>query len=407
MKRPISLFALACGVCALAQATSAQTADLGSVFSAPIGIERQAPVASVPLEVRGGKLFLQASIDGNVREFIFDTGSPTILARGFAETLGLEIIGSNTGTDANGTPVTMDVAIVDSLEIGDATFRNVPVLVFDFASLPIGPCIFDGGVIGSEILRGSAWRIDTGSNRLSIAESAAAFGNLTPVIRAQLHDFGYPHAPILDYSIGDFSDRALFDTGNAEQVTLFRDVFDHRETQQAIVAGSLRRGRGSEGTSAGGSGEIGDIIRYNLSDLKLDGQSLGELGGTVRQAPPTLIGARILESHIVTLDYPGGEFLLEPRTEPEGPRIRPDFGIAFEGGTPTVSQLLDGTAASTAGLRLGDQVAEIDGRSLAVSENNDQCDVARWLMQSFDAGAAVEIVVIREGQRQTITIGNR
>ncbi len=394
----LTLLLLPCGF------SNAQETDLRSVLTAPIGIERTTPVASVPLERRAAKLFLDAAVNGQTREFIFDTGSPTILTRAFADSLGLRTVGQNTGVDANGAQVTMDVAVLESLAIGDITFRNVPVLIFDYSRHEIGACVLDGGVIGSEILPGSAWRIDTQAGRLDIAETSDALDGSEPEVRARLYDFGYPHAPIIDYAVGDLTDKALFDTGNAEQVTLFGQVAENRSVQAAFVPGSVSRGRGTEGESAGGRGEVTSLVRFTLSRFAIDGQPIGPVRAATRGAPPSLVGFGMLGSHIVTLDYPGAQFLLEPRSDPAPARPEAGYTIAPEGDAAAVVRLFEDSAAARAGLRLGDRVIEAQGRSLRASSDTPRCAVSDWLLESFNPAAAATLIVERDGGPVTIQI---
>ena len=139
------------------------------LLSEPITIERECAVANVPIRLRSGKIYLDATINGEAGRFIFDTGSPTVLDKAFGERVGLEVIGENTGRDANGRSVSMDFAQVGSLAVGGAVFRDVPVMIHDYSSVPLGKCFILDGVIGSAILPGSVWRIDTSKMRLQIA----------------------------------------------------------------------------------------------------------------------------------------------------------------------------------------------------------------------------------------------
>ncbi len=383
---------------------SAQRTDLQTVLAGPIAIERATPITSAPLDFKMGKLFLNAAANGQSREFIFDTGSPTILSRQFADALGLKPVGKNTGVDANGEAVAMDVALLDSLAIGATTFRNVPVLIFDFAALDMGTCLIDGGIVGSEILPGSAWRIDTQIQRLGIAATATALDGGLPTVTARLHDFGYPHAPIIDYAVGDMKDKALFDTGSAEQVTLFSKVAADASVRKSFVAGSLATGRGYEGELAGGHGRIGDILRFGLSDFRIENQPVGAVRAVTRAAPPSLVGAGMLTSHIVTLDYPGARFLLEKRSEPGRRKTDAGYGIAFKDGHASVVRLFETSAAARAGLKLGDRVTAVQGRSLVVSPDNTKCSAGMWLGESFDPASAADIIVQRDGRTLTIHV---
>ncbi|MAZ90524.1 MAG: hypothetical protein CMH94_06650 [Oceanicaulis sp.] len=374
--------------------------DLQALLSAPVGVERTAPVSSVPFETRVRKFYLDASVNGETHEFIFDTGSPTIVSRQLADALGLEIVGRNTGRDANGTPVTMDFAIIDRLTLGDVTFTRVPVLIHDFSGLATGACLIDGGVIGSEILPGSAWRIDAAAGRLEIAESAAALAPLETVLSAPLHDFGYPHAPVLDYALGEIADKALFDTGSEEEVVLFHQVADSRPARAHIVRGSVVTGQGSEGESAGGRSENRELVRFSLEDFRIGETSPDPVRATTRTVPPSLVGAGMMDRFIVTLDYPGAAFTLSPRDAPAPERVEPGFALAFAGEGVEVVQLFEGSPADEAGLRLGDRVTAIDGRALG----GHGCEDVHWLMGEYSEADGGALTVERAGETMVIEV---
>lgn len=382
----------------------AQDADLATILAAPLEIERAEPVSSVALAVRGGKLFIDAVANGETGEFILDSGSPTILSRDFAEALGLEVVAHNTGLDANGAEVRMDFAILDTLRIGTVEFHDIPVLIHDFSALDMGACIVGPGILGSELFPGSAWRIDTGAGRLSIAASLDDLPQLDPVVTTHLYDFGYPHAPIVDYTVGDVTDKALFDTGSEAQVALFARVAAAPSVQQVVRPGSVITGRGHEGESAGGRGDILTLTRFTLTDFRFDHDSLGAVRATTRAVPPTLVGAGVLASHVVTLDYPGEQFLLAARDETEPGDDEAGYSLAFIGDDVRVVQLFDGSGAAGAGLQLGDRVSAVSGRSLVVSDDNTKCAIVNWLFDSFDAVQAAELEIIRDGVTSRISI---
>ncbi|OLF75454.1 hypothetical protein AWH62_06460 [Maricaulis sp. W15] len=375
-------------------AATAQSAELRALFSQPVRLERPDTPDAIPMEVRGGKLFVPAAANGIEQEFIFDTGSPTILSRQLADQLGLEPLGQNTGFDANGNPVTMDIVQLDQLVIGHTVFRDVPVLVFDFSSLATGGCLIGGGVIGSEILPGSVWRIDAQSETLTIAATTDALADHDPDLSGRLHDFGYPHAPIIDYQLGEISDRALFDTGSADAITLFARVAESASARARMVPGSLQRGEGQEGESAGGRGPTGPLARFSLREFELSGQALPTAPATIRAVPPTLLGAGWLSSHVITLDYAGANIFFEARPEPAEPRVDAGYAIAWVDDHAEVVQLFEGSAAAQAGLRLGDHVVRLNDRSMQ-ADGAAVCNTVRWLFADFNAGDAADIEVTR------------
>ena len=393
-------------VLALGAASSAQQPhpELAVLLSQPVIVEREAPVIEAPFDWRMRKIFIEASIEGESAEFIFDTGSPSMISRALADRLDLTYIGQNTGFDANGQPVTMDFARVDMLQIGEAVFRNVPVLVFDFSALPNGQCIVDGGVIGSEIFAGSAWRIDVEREILSIAAYGAALTPLPSAFQAPLGDFGYPHAPIIDYAIGELSDKALFDTGSGERVALFERVAMAPEVEPWIDPSSLVQGRGSEGESAGGLGATRELARGTLESFELGEGDLGPVRFALRGAAPTLLGAGLLDDYIVTMDYPAGQLQLAARETPSPRRVEAGYGVFFTGDQAGVVQLYHGSNADLAGLELGDTVLQIGDVSLAPDGLDARCEAIRWLTEGFDPAQAWDVLIERDGARQTLHI---
>lgn len=71
------------------------TEVLRDALSKPIKIERDEVVTSMPLQIRSGMLHLTASINDFTGEFVFDTGSPTVIDQTIAEKLNLKILDNN------------------------------------------------------------------------------------------------------------------------------------------------------------------------------------------------------------------------------------------------------------------------------------------------------------------------
>lgn len=371
----------------------------------PIIVEREGAITSVPLIPHMGKLAINAVVNGVERQFVFDTGSPTLISRELAEMLDLTVIGSNIGRDANGREFRTDIAIVDRLTIGSATFRSVPVLIADFSSSDPKGCFFDGGVIGSEIFPGSVWHIDAERQMLDIATNVSDIDlvrSAGSAVATPLYDLGYPHAPIFDYSIGSFTDRGLFDTGNSDTVILFDRIAQDEQARRAMIPGSISVGRGSHGVSAAGRGEDTELLRFNLEGMRLGEAALGPQRGTTRSAPPSLVGLGILDTHAVTLDYTEGRLLLHPRNQPEPARPHPGYALMATDDGVRVVQLFEGSTAQQAGLQLGDHIVAIDDHEVPLGEAS--CEVIRWLVESRPALSAEHLTILRDSERTRITL---
>ncbi len=372
--------------------------SLGEVLSKPIKIERTAPVTEVAITLRSGKIYLQATIIDFAGEFVFDTGSPTILDQTVAEELDLKIIGENTGRDANGNEVSMKIAVADSITFGGTVFYDVPVMVHDSASVPLSKCYISNGVLGSELLPGSAWRLDLSQASLKIASHINELPALEGTKSTPLNLFGYPFAPIVDYSIGRYSDKALFDTGNASEVALFADIERDKWVRKEIDPKTIEEGRGRLGTSAGGIGDVVPLKNFQIKALSVGNYAIGRTQVQSRPIPPTLIGAGILKSHTVTLDYPNAQFLISPSASPLVQKPHSGFALTVNGDKVEVTQIFDASDAQKAGLLLGDKVVEINGSGLSVSTDTERCETSLWLSSEFDAGSVKTIKINRDDE---------
>lgn len=379
---------LAVSMLLVTSAVAQERTDTAAILTTPPVFERSSDV-TVPLRWRGGKLALDATVNGVRREFILDTGSPTILSADLARELGLTVLGRNVGQDANGRPVTMDISRLDRLQIGGLTVRDLPVMIFDFSGLEIGSCIIGSGVIGSDLLPAGAWTIDMQSGSLSLSDHAP-FATAAP-----LETYGYPHTPIVVYQTGDLTDRAMIDTGGTGTLTLYDSAMD--AVARSMPPGAVQTGQALAGESAGGRGDQTSTRRARIEDLAIGTFRPGPVTAGTRPVAPTLLGVDILRTHRMTLDQPRGTVGFMPREHTEE---RPDdlgLGIEWIGGEAIVTRVMADSPASRAGLRLGDRILQANGRDLTNAA--DSCGQALWLIETLALAPAKALTTAREPDR--------
>lgn len=86
-RRLVSWLTLFLGCCATGVEAQVETELLRDALSKPIKIERDEVDTSIPLQIRTGMLHLTARINDFSSEFVFDTGSLTVIYQTIAEKL--------------------------------------------------------------------------------------------------------------------------------------------------------------------------------------------------------------------------------------------------------------------------------------------------------------------------------
>lgn len=334
----------------------------------------------LPLEVLATKLFIEVEMGGVPRRFVFDTGSPSMMSADLAAELELEAIDKRQGRDSHGAIV--DTEIVQSdLTLGGTTFHKVPIFVANFPET--AQCLFDG-VLGSEVLPLCAWQIDLPDSRLRCNSDLAELGHLAKAGKQALHDFGYPHAPILNVRFADNAkSKALFDTGSPEYLAISPPDLDGAKRNGGV--GKTVSGTGSLGGSLGGLAPKKDQLLVQLKTLAIGSVQLGPVGAVLRESPPSLIGASLLEHFVVTLDTRSKAAYFDRYRDGSFARSSHGFGLSFDEAV-LVSLVWDDSPANAAGLRVGQRVTAINGQPTSTS-----CDGIRDAMRAVSDGDTVDL----------------
>lgn len=343
------------------------------VDEATIGID-------VPLEVLATKLFVEVEVGGQPRQFVFDTGSPSMISAALAEELNLEIVDRTKGRDAHGAVVDTGIVQAD-IRLGGTTFHNVPIFVAEFPET--AQCLFDG-VLGSELLPLCAWQIDLPDSRLRCNTALKALDHVGDSGRQTLHDFGYPHAPILDIHFARKArSKAMLDTGSPEYLAIAPGDLEGAKRNGGV--GQTVSGYGSSGGSLGGRAPDRNQELVELKSLSIGTLSLGRVDATVRETAPSLIGASVLEHFIVTLDSRSQSAFFDSYRD--GPYTRESFGFSLDfDGAVRVGRVWDDSPAAAAGLKVGQRVTSINGQAAETT-----CAGIRRAMQAVSVGDTIAL----------------
>jgi len=341
----------------------------------------------IPFEWVSKHVFLQVTVDGSrPLRFILDSGDRwAVIDLDRAKELGIRLGGSVTFKGVGSQLST-------GAFVGDASFSLPGLAGFSQPvnlALPLrGLAPRFGrecdGIVGSELLRLFVVEIDYGARMLTLHDKDR-FAYSGPGERLSMRLDAEDH-PIVEAEVtplggepirGDF----LVDIGAGESLVLYSPfaAAHHLPGPGSKTLRALARA----GTGGESTGRLGRVAELKIGGLRLRNPvALFSSDQAGAYANPDLlgsIGSRLVSQFKLFLDYPHHRIILEPVVPPDG-AIDPassGLGIEAEGSdyrTFRITEVLESSPGSEAGLQSGDVIAGIDERpasDLTLSELQD------------------------------------
>ncbi|HEX3670935.1 MAG TPA: alpha/beta fold hydrolase [Candidatus Cybelea sp.] len=337
---------------------------------------------------------------------IVDTGSTSlVITPSVARQLGIASRSAGYASGAGSGAAALSRAVVSNLEIGALRFRNVAADVLDLSPIQraFGFPHLDG-VIGYDTLRRYRVGVDVDGMRLTLSSPPLSVPKDAAAEPFTTDAYGLIHvSAAVDGVHGTF----VIDTGDRSSLTLFRGFANANDFYRDAPIRNVVTGYGIGGPI------YSDLMRTTLA---LFGSTLPNVltrasrdkGGAFAVGHEAgSVGMGALQRFNVVYDYPDARIYAWPsRRFPAGDDKKPLayesgalpqlprhalFGAGVAQGTNgvRVTVVVQGSAASQAGVRVGDTIRAIGGTTTA--------SVAEFLAAVHDlhAGERVEVAIVR------------
>lgn len=333
---------------------------------------------------------IRASINGKGPfPFILDTGSAgVVLDDAFARDVGLEVIGTEHVRDgASGTEIESDRVAIGRLEIGGAVFSGVDALAMSGTGVLGASSDAPRGIIGRSAFADCLFTVDYPRGLLLIEDGRLPPADGRSILAYALHD-GTPEFTVV---VAGTKYAAHIDSGGSSGITLPFDAQDALPLEgEPTVVGKAR--------GAGGS--------FDVYGSRLKGAIT--LGAWSWESPQVTfapgiqwvhLGTDVLERFSMTWDQRNQRVRFHDPTGTATDRShtrRPKrYGVRFDpnqigDGALIVEDVVAGMAAAAAGLRAGDRIVALDGRSVS---GLSQLDLATLFRRS-----PLKVTVERDGE---------
>jgi PDZ domain/Aspartyl protease len=366
-------------------------------------IAGDATSTTVPFRLLNNHVYIEATVKGKGPfTFIVDTGGHTLLSPRLVEELRLKPIGEAVTSGAGEGHGTTGFVHYDEIAIGGLRLRDQVGFATEVYDSAVEGIRVDG-MVGFELVRRMVTTIDYGRNIITF--TAPARFHPGPDLGIPIPFVFYDHVPNVPGRIGDLPARFAIDTGSRGELDVTSPfVAKHRLRDQFTKGARAVTGWGVGGPARSyvvrmPSVAIGPVIIrdpvVDLSDASHGTFSDPNFDGNV--------GSALLKRFVVTFDYTGRVMylkLIEPVPSDTGTFDRTGLWINAKGGGYEVMDVAPGSAASQAGLTVGDLIVAADGRAVSASGLSE----TRQKFRSAPPGTRVTLSIRRGSQMHSVTL---
>lgn len=356
------------------------------------GFARGKRQTTVPFQLLNGHLYAQVKLNGKPFKLLVDTGGVNIVTPAVARALHLKVEGELPAGGVGEKAESFGLARVSRIEVGDAWLENQTFLVYPLDQMAPVEGFREEGLIGYEVFRRFAARIDYAHGKLTLYHPAAfkyrGPGAVLPFVFNE-------HIPQVDGEIDGIEGRFDLDTGSRTSVDLTSPFVESHglvdrygaKTERIVgwgVGGPARAYLVRGQRLALGPVVIPDPL-VGLSTQKKGAFASGEVAGNV--------GNGVLSRFTLYLDYANQEVILEPndRLARRDPGDRSGLWVHLTGAAFEVVEAVPDSPAAEAGLQKGDRIVSVNGVAPAAMTLHG----FRTLLREKPAGTRVELRVRR------------
>lgn len=330
-------------------------------------VEQSNFLESIDFENRHGLIVVKGFVNehDDTLEFIFDTGAfDNKITQSWADDYKLKERATKDKSDSQGNSNEISMTLIDQISLGNVDFKNTAAGIIEFPKNSLSPCIAADGIIGANLIREANWKIDFVNNKIWITDDFSRFDELDtkniPAIK-----FKKPllsGTPKIDISVnGQELGNILFDLGSNGSVdlplSLKNTIFEAQTTQWDTTL---------DNSSSGIWGTNFDSVFSVQSDIKLNGYESTNADVNFAEKGFPKVGNDVWEKYDVYMNYDKKRIYLKPNTRFNTSTKKQDFGFIpyyHSDNVWTVENLVLGSPAHRSGIKFGDTIIKIDGKT--------------------------------------------
>jgi Aspartyl protease/PDZ domain len=388
----------------IATAAGAQTATRPAISAEPV---------SIPFEMVTRHIVVKVRVNNSrPLSFVFDTGDKVgIVDLDVANELGLKLEGQVRVGGAGAEKLAGSIVKEAKWTLDGLDGFSQPITL----ALPLGRMAarfghdFDG-IIGSDFIKQFVVEVDYQQRVLKLHDKTkfnySGTGESIPV---QLDGQGYPHleGEVVPIDGDPIKGKFMLDLGAGGSLSLMSPIVNEHK----LLGNGLKTIRAIGVGGAGGqvTGQMGRVKSLQIGKFMITNPftlfSQDKAGAMAASSLVGNIGNMIIGKFKLFLDYGRNRIIFEPNSTFAEPMDRAIAGFALttEGkdrGTVRITDVLENSPASEAGLQIDDVVVSVDGRAAS------DLKVTR-MMEIFDRPNSYKLMVKRGEKTFEVTLVTR
>lgn len=352
------------------------------------------------------KILIPVQIKGETFRFILDTGGSLSISKAIQDKFQFKQTGEAKVFGVNNLSKTIPYVKIPLVEIGDLRFKNYSGTVSDYSTFPY-PCLGFDGIIGRDFLKGLVMQLDVAQQKVMLTDRANRL-NLDPADAIPLKLDRKTGLPYITIKLKPFGEESLvFDSGSDDLFSFKTKTIEKYSKHKKFKGYAFETLFGV--TSMGSSGVIpapSKSYRTPIPEMQIGNHLITDFYSDISKKSRSRIGTGLLKYGLVTIDYRQKKFYFEAhqaRQEVAEKVSSIGFIPRYLSGAYRVTAISPSSEAAQMGLKIGDEVLQINELDLRNPDRVDHCDLYlngyRW-----EEPTTSTIIFKQGGEEKTITV---